>query len=510
MLFPQFESAMVHLRNWWRRDHFLFLCLLATALVCHGFIMFNHYPTFSGLTLFINEPMTQVREGRWLAALLMQLNGSVTLPWLTGTYTCGILALSGVLLSKIYRGSAFFPIFLVGSSLITSPVLAGSYTFMYMADVFTTSLFFATLAAYLFVVKHHLPWSIFFLTISMCLYQTYISYAIMLVLLSIVIELLSGQQVKSAVYAIVRLLFVCVASILFYFVTYKASVFFCGINAGNTMTPPSSLAELIQRLVGCYQSFAWFLWGGTVYSRIIARVLLVLEVVVFCLVLVINLFRTSHQRLLRFLCLLAILAVSPIVCFCLCLVSDRPYAYRMCGGCIPLLFLLVLASHMPPLPAWNPTSQPVVKIIGCVASLLTACMCWYQVVANNTSYMNMHLSYEKEYSLAIRIVDRIESSPLYEPGMKVAILQSSHDIYGGTAEVSSLDAYVPGISSRGNVIMGTPTGIKLFIEQFIQTDMNVVDNSGLSVDDPRFLDLGVWPSNDCIGMIDDYLVIRLS
>lgn len=158
MLFPQFESAMVHLRNWWRRDHFLFLCLLATALVCHGFIMFNHYPTFSGLTLFINEPMTQVREGRWLAALLMQLNGSVTLPWLTGTYTCGILALSSVLLSKIYRGSAFFPIFLVGSSLITSPVLAGSYTFMYMADVFTTSLFFATLAAYFFVVKHHLPW----------------------------------------------------------------------------------------------------------------------------------------------------------------------------------------------------------------------------------------------------------------------------------------------------------------------------------------------------------------
>lgn len=344
----------------------------------------------------------------------------------------------------------------------------------------------------------------------MCLYQTYISYAIMLVLLSVVIELLSGQQVKSAVYAIVRLLFVCVASILFYFVTYKASVFFCGINAGNTMTPPSSLAELIQRLVGCYQSFAWFLWGGTVYSRIIARVLLALEVVVFCLVLVINLIRTSHQRLLRFLCILTILAVSPIVCFCLCLVSDRPYAYRMCGGCIPLLFLLVLACHMPPLPAWNPTSQPVVKIIGCVASLLTACMCWYQVVANNTSYMNMHLSYEKEYSLAIRIVDRIESSPLYEPGMKVAILQSSHDIYGGTAEVSSLDAYVPGISSRGNVIMGTPTGIKLFIEQFIQTDMNVVDNSGLSVDDPRFLDLGVWPSNDCIGMIDDYLVIRLS
>ena len=510
MISTKLDSVTAHLRTWWRRDHFLFLCLLAAALACHGFIMFNHYPTFSGLTLFINEPMTQVREGRWLAALLMQLNGSVTLPWLTGIYTCGILALSGVVLSKIYRVNAFLPAFLVGSSLITSPVLAGSYTFMYMADVFTTSLFFATLAAYFLTVRQHLPWSIFFLTVSMCLYQTYISYAIMLVLVSVVMELLSGQQVKSAVYAVSRLLFVCIASILFYFVTYKASVFFCGINAGNTMTPPSSLAELIQRVVACYQSFAWFLWGGTVYSRIVARVLLALEVVLFCLVLVINLIRPSRLRLLRFFCILAILAVSPVVCFCLCLVSDRPYAYRMCGGCIPLLFLLLLASHLPPLPMWRPTSKTVLKIIGCAASLLTVCLCWYQAVADNTSYMNMHLSYEKEYSLAIRIVDRIESSPLYEPGMKVAVLQSSHDIYGSTADVSSLDIYVPGISSRGNVIMGTPTGVKLFIEQFIQTDINIVDDSGLSTDDPRFLELGVWPSNDCIGLIDDYLVIRLA
>ena len=67
--------------------------------------------------------------------------------------------------------------------------------------------------------------------------------------------------------------------------------------------------------------------------------------------------------------------------------------------------------------------------------------------------MSAYLNYEKEYSLALRIVDRIENTPGYHHGMKVGIVNSNDfDIYDGNTS-NMLAEYIPMMEQYGNGIM---------------------------------------------------------
>ena len=134
-------------------------------------------------------------------------------------------------------------------------------------------------------------------------------------------------------------------------------------------------------------------------------------------------------------------------------------------------------------------------------------MVFYGVI-DNIAYMNAHMQYEKEYSLMVRVVDRIENTEGYEPGMPVMIMirNGYKQLYGGTLE-AELDQYIPGMEQRGWGYLSTPEGIVHFIDEFIQTDMNI---TWVEVDEEMLEEMRVWPSNECILVRDGKLYVWLT
>ncbi len=125
----------------------------------------------------------------------------------------------------------------------------------------------------------------------------------------------------------------------------------------------------------------------------------------------------------------------------------------------------------------------------------------------NTGYMNSYLQYEREYSLAVRLTDRIELTPGYYPGMGVVLIQTDeYNTYGGNV-VNLVGEYIPGMEQRGYGIMHNPTGMQNFMNQFIHTRIAFISGS---VSEEILDVLDVFPASNCTVVENGVLYFLLS
>ena len=124
-----------------------FISSLLAGIVCHLLVIVGHYPAYSGLTLFINSGTTQLAEGRWLAALIMYLNGVATLPVLVGIEMLVSYSLASTVLVKTLELKSDFLIVAFSIIFITFPVIAGRNSFLYMSDCYGMAVLFACAGA---------------------------------------------------------------------------------------------------------------------------------------------------------------------------------------------------------------------------------------------------------------------------------------------------------------------------------------------------------------------------
>ena len=121
------------------------------------------------------------------------------------------------------------------------------------------------------------------------------------------------------------------------------------------------------------------------------------------------------------------------------------------------------------------------------------------------AWVNAHLQYERDYSLAVRILDRVETTPGYYPGMQVNIIQNDgYNTYDGTTK-NILAEFIPNMEQRGYGVMATSEGIRNFMNEFIHARVEIRDG-GVNAE----IGLEAFPSLNCIKILDGQLYFRLT
>ena len=509
-----------------------FISSLLAGIVCHLLVIVGHYPAYSGLTLFINSGTTQLAEGRWLAALIMYLNGVATLPVLVGIEMLVSYSLASTVLVKTLELKSDFLIVAFSIIFITFPVIAGRNSFLYMSDCYGMAVLFACAGANRWNKARHYKDLIIctiYLAFSFGCYQTDLSVALVVFAIVLFRYNLTGKPIKVILRKAVDAIVVIVIALILYYIIFRLSLVFFSITPTSRTEMHLDFPHIFAGIRKCYSAVKWFLLYNAFYSRPVGRMIVVCTFAVSCLFAVSGILTLlkAEDRWLRILFVGLIVLVMPILaCYIFIVVPIQTFQTRLFSAYVFFAELPILLCNSFVSEEANIAEVFSLKkhqIAHCLAGLyhrglllLSAVSVCFFFVVSNTAYMSAYLNYEKEYSLALRIVDRIENTPGYHHGMKVGIVNSNDfDIYDGNTS-NMLAEYIPMMEQYGNGIMSNVFGLRLFIDQFIRTDMDIINydfpmrelitEAGQDVVDR----MEPFPALNCTTIVDDVLYFYLT
>lgn len=492
-----------------------FISTFICGLFVHLFVYVNHYPTYSGLVAFVENGSGFALEGRWFSTLLKNITGVATIPFFLGILSLLFWSLSFAIIVKIFNLQSRTAIILTSAIYISFPTVAAMNCFMYMAHCFAAGTFLACLGVY-FISKHNKYTyivGVLCLILALATYQAVLTVAMVLIFMIVAFDIIDGKKIKEIWIQVWKYTILILFSLGLYYIIFK--MYLCWTNVESYRDFNISSESVLRGIIKCYGGSLWFLGWGSVFSLPVGRLITILTFASICLILGILIkykWNKIDRKSVRILMLVGLLLLCPLVSNYTFLVNpDEARTYRQFGSYAIIYLVPIILCEYYEEDIKNIISIFKIKNTGIVqyfVAILAIGSVMFFCIVDNIAYMNSHILYEKEYSLVVRVVDRIENTPGYEQGMPV-ILMFSRDyfsLYEGIYE-SQLDKYIPGMEQRGGGFLTTPTGFVYFIQEFIQTKINIQCES---LDEEMLIEMRKWPENGCTQIRDGKLYLWLT
>ena len=259
-------------KAWVSQKKILLLCIAFTfvfGFVAHGYIFANFHPnhdSFDGLYAAGRENNHKIELGRVLVPAYRTLfSGLLAMPWLKGILALFWIAVGVWMIAAMFRFHSKFNIALLcGIMAVNSTVTALAGTYFHDLDQNMFSMMMASLAALLWD-RRPFGWFVFgaiAVSISLGIYQSYISVTIGLVMIALLMQLLHGEKplviLRRGMEAVAMLV---VSGILFLLLVkiITATKDIALANRNNSLSAMKNLRlqEVPELLKGVYRSW----WG---------------------------------------------------------------------------------------------------------------------------------------------------------------------------------------------------------------------------------------------------------
>ena len=488
-----------------------FISALIAGLIAHLYKITNWLPNWDSL-VFRYDPQNMIALGRWFLPVVCAPGSFYDLPWLAGLSALLLHALGAVCICHMFRVRKTVTAVLIGALVITFPTVTSVLMYNYVADGYAFAFLLSCLAAMILVGERpRYAVSVLCITLSVGIYQAYITVTIMLLLCYLIMEILyTDISVKRWLGKCLRFLAVGALGMVLYYlvltvilkITDTAILDYQG--ASNTL----SLAglDVIGSLYIIKQSFLKYFFdfsnGINVFGAI--NCVILAGTVILYLAEIIRR-RTSPVRLL----LIAFCVIClPIGASVLALInSGVDYHNLMKMGFVVFYLFLILQYEK------SNFKMPRLNAVRAWAILvITLVLVFDHAVIANVSYHKLNMTYEKSYGTLIRIADRIEQT-------EGAMTCDSILVIGALADSEAYSANLP------PDMTGTTDGF------ILRADDEVVGQSVLcsALNDYcgtnyTFLageektailetlaenSMGIWPAADAILIVDNVIVIKL-
>ena len=152
-------------------DKIAFLSAFIGGLLIHMPAMLMDVPNHDGLSsMYFSQNM--ITSGRWFLAAVCAASSFYTVPWIIGLFGMLELAITAVLIKRIFEIENGITIFLISALLVAFPSLASTFAYVFTLDGYMAGLLFAVLSVYLAKKKHFILGGIS-LAFSLGIYQAY-------------------------------------------------------------------------------------------------------------------------------------------------------------------------------------------------------------------------------------------------------------------------------------------------------------------------------------------------
>ena len=410
---------------------FAFLSSLGIGLLTHLYRLTNHLLIWDSVYNFY-DPQNKVGHGRCFLTLGCGITSYYDIQWIIGLFSLLWLSLTCVCLTEIFELKRKGLIFLTSAITVVFPSVAGTFAYMYTADGYFLAQLTAALAV-LVTIKYRKGWigGLFLLAFSYGSYQAYVSYAVMLILVWLILQIIRSDSDQPAAdrtlpTRVLSLLLMGICGTVLYFIASKvlglvqheSLADYNGIGSMSVPGPSEFAAAVRNSLI----DFVYFFFGpldkGYLFKSINIVVLAVLVILVL-----IAWSRMGMRRIKGILLTLLCFAAMPFACFMIYFVSPDVRYYMLMEAGLSLIYLLPLLLYGE-LHLFD-DSEPKCcgKLVLSWATILAViASAFYFIIVDNISYLYMTTSNEKTFHLLSRMAGVMEQTEGYENAKRLAVI----------------------------------------------------------------------------------------
>lgn len=368
--------------------------------------------------------------GRWGIEICRIVFPDFSMPWIYGILSLTLVAIGICLIVDIFQIRSRLLQGILCGIVITFPSLTSVFVFMFTSAPYAVAILTSILAVWLLTshVKGRVPLAGLCMVFSLSIYQAYLTLSAGILVLLLIQMLLQGEELKTVFRrGVSYLLFLLSCMVIYYLLTkliflLRGSGFSTYAKNGADI----SLRDIPARILTTYDYFRRMLyWSNlsiapTAFSTSIhthlVRLIVVL-LVLCCLV------RRAWQPL-RLLFLGAMVAILPLACNCMYLLSDPLFLHTlMVYGfvCLYLLAIiladLLLRGNVP-----GKLLSLVKRVSTALVPLFLACILITNVYTANEASLYQHLQYENIVSFYTSLEAYLTATPQFTESTRLALI----------------------------------------------------------------------------------------
>ena len=487
-----------------------FLSAIVFGLIAHLYKITNWLPNWDSL-VFRYDAQNMLSIGRWFLPVVTAPSSFYDLPWFTGLIAILLHGLGAVCVCKMFGVKKNITAALIGALITTFPVLTSVLTYNYVADGYAVSFLFSCIAAlYLTKKKPNYLLSAILITLSVGIYQAYITVTIMLLLCYLIIEVLQNADIKEVLTKSVKFLITGVVGMVLYYVILLVILKITGIKlleyqGANSVASLSNL-NLFASFYIIKESFVNYFFdfsNGLNVFGIINILILIFTVGLYLIDIIKN-----KLSFVKILLLVVFVVFLPIGSSVLGLInSSVDYHNLMKMGNFVFYLFLILQYESAEFKNIKLNFLKLWAIFGITLALVVN-----QIVIANVSYHKLNMAYEKSYGTLIRIVDRIEQTEGSEYCDSILVLGALKD---SEAYSSNLPPNITGVTDgyilRADDELVGQSVLCSAINDYCGKNYKFVSGKEklamLKRED--ISNLKTWPQQNSICVIDNVIVIKL-
>lgn len=500
--------------RWWAA----FGGCVVIGLLTYMYMMTNNFLTYDSMwNIYSDQDM--ITSGRQFLTYACGISSFYNLPWLNGVLAIVYLGFAAVVVTEGLEIKSKVGAILTGGLLVTFPAVSSTFCYIYTVDGYMLAVLLAALA---FLLASRKKWGwiggIVLLGVSMGIYQAYLSFTIILCILSLLIDLLKKDSLKEIFTKIWHYIAMGIGSYLFYVLTLNLMLKWKGMEIsgyqGTDRIGSFAFGDLPEGLKAAWTNFIDFArWSNvltTSESMKWAFVFIAVSAVVLYIILFIK--NKSYKSIVKILLALCLAAAIPWGATIVNILSPQTYFHLLMRLPWALFFIFAIALCEEIFFEESKRVRIFKKVFaGIICTSAVILIFNFSIMANIVAF-NMNERYEKTYATCLRLVDRMEQTEGYTTGTKVAILGGYPDAksYPNT-EITQADL-VGYFGSNGALCVSDTEKYAEFFRHYLNvtiTTIPLTEEIDITQSE-EFMQMPKFPAAGSIQFIGDVLVIKLN
>lgn len=489
----------------------VFVTTFVVGLMAHATVMLQDIPNHDGLaSMYFDQNM--ITSGRWFLSVACGFSTYFTLPWLIGILGLLLLGVTAVVLVDLLQIESTGLGMLVGSLLVTFPALTSTFAYVYTLDGYMLGLLLAVSAVW-FASKGGSKWiaGAFCLAFSMGVYQAYLPFAILLSLYMVVISFVELSSVKEKAQNLLRYLGMGVLGMVLYYVILRVLLLVQGkeLASYQGIDGMGSLEglNLLGTIKAIFADFIVFsVKGHVLFNNLISAVgLLLLLGVALSLLVRLAAVKKLYKSVWFYLVMALLVAVIPVASNVILIISPG-VNYHLLMRYQWVLFVILLLAFCNRYAGLSKAAEAPAKWIMILCAFVLA---FNYLLVDQIAYSNLDKKYEKTYSYCLRLLDRMEQTEGYYPGIPVAMIGVVGDDNFPTTDITG---EVTGsiIGMTGDYLLYTADNYASFMKHYMGVELNPVsfEMIGEIYYSETYRAMDSFPGKNSVKVVDGILYVK--
>ena len=489
-----------------KRYKLAFFGTFILGMLIHMYMVTNKLPNHDYVyNIYSDQFYWPLSLGRWFLNYIARLSSNFALPWLNGLLSILYVSITAAIIVAVLELKRTIPILLCGGLLVAYPAFTDTIAYIFTADGYMFAMMLAALSVWFWNKnkRGYIVVSAVCLALSTGIYQAYISFAIILILIRIIIDIFEKRYSNKDLLIKIGKACICgLLGMLIYYIGLQLTLNiyhtelagYMGVNKVSAPNIKTIISVLLNDTIALGEMFIGGNSDFSVYEK-----LNIIFILLFIASYIIIYFKQKlyHRKLQSILLVVASLLFIPGAYILDFLSEEVVYLFRM-QYCLVLTYMLLIKLADEYLMRW--LSETVMILMIVIISN-------FAIIAN-ISYFNMELCWEQTYATAIQMQIRIYDLKEYEDGEKIAIIGylDSDD----REWVLNKIPYILGVSDT-NIMKNENSIISILNNDFGMKLEPISEEQKASIlETSEYSSMPCWPSRESVQMINDVIVIKLS